>query len=159
MYVELICIVIGAVIGILGTLVLASKGEPANGNGDEHPPDLSGEHPLTDFPYEKSTWKGLALRIYPLGGNSYQLDKVNLTIDKGLNQRWHGINQCLFYISDEAIPNKPELYELRMNCNSNLTPWHVKETLVKKKTGRYFIIGFTNNHDFEADGVIVINKK
>ena len=127
-----------------------------NGNGGEYEgyPDFTGIKQLSELEYETSTWKNFTLHSYFLGDNEYLLTKVNLVIDKLPNQRWSGINQCLFYMSDEAIPNKPELYEIRTNCNSNKTPWKLEAELIKKKTGRYFIIGFTNNHDFTADGEI-----
>ena len=136
------------------------KDEDEYENGGEHEgyPDLSGIQKLSDLEYETATWNkmGLVLHSYFLGGNSYQLDKVNLTIDMGPRQHWAGVNQCLFYMSDEAIPNQPELYEIRTSCDSNKKPWKVEAELIKKKKGRYFIIGFTNKHDFIADGEIEI---
>jgi len=167
---EILTIIYAAVAGIIGLILgytISSKGETPkdenengdeNGNGGEYEgyPDVSGIQQLSDFEYETANWGKMKLELhsYFLGGNVYQLDKVNLTIDKGPNQRWSGINQCLFYMSDEALPNKSELYEIRTNCNSNKTPWKVEAELIKKKSGRYFIIGFTNNHNFTADGEI-----
>ena len=119
-------------------------------------PDLSGIQNLKTLDFTDSTWKYMHIRSYFLGGNTYKLDNVNLTIDRAEGEHWHGVNQCLFYMSDEVIPNKPELYEIRTSCNSNKEPWPVVKELEKKKTGRYFIIAFTNNHDFKADGEITV---
>ena len=154
-----ILIILGLIAGVgIGAKGIKTKDEVIE--EDEEYLDLTGEIDLSELEYEKSIWAkmSLALHSYHLGGNEYTLDEIDITIDKAPYQKWSGINQCLFYMSDEAFPNKPELYEIRTNCNSNKTPWKVEAVLNKKKTGRYFIIGFANKHDFVAKGKIKIRR-
>ena len=154
---EIILMILSGISGIIlgyGITGLTSSKEKTQTNY----PNLTGTNDLANLQCEKSTWNGMALHSYFLEGNKYQLNKMNISIDKCPNQRWNGINQCLFYMSDEAIPNKPEINEARLTCNVNLRPWKADFDIQLKKSGRYFIIAFTNNHDFVAEGNIEIEN-
>ena len=118
---------------------------------------LSDEACLSELePVHVVTWKSLRLHVYWLQGGRYIIDGFNVTVD---SDGWAGVNQCLFYMSDYELPEySKELWQVRFSCKSSLKPWVIDRTVSgiseDVRMGRYFIIGFTNNHDFTASGTI-----
>jgi hypothetical protein len=158
--------------------------DPDNGNGgngnDTNGEDNETWHPiyqtynLSVAPYVASTWNGLKLHSFELG-RKYKLDQLNVTIDMSPGDTWAGANQILFYMSNSMIPasGNDEIWWIdngrRMGAPSNDRPWILNVFLddlkvptqvpnpIGVRSGKYFIIGFTNRHEFTHAGTIVLD--
>jgi hypothetical protein len=149
------------------------NGNGTNGNNDSWHP-IYETYNLSVANYQIYNWSGLKLHSFELG-RRYRLDKLNITIDMAPNDTWAGVNQILFYMSNGPKPasGNDEIWWIdngrRMGAPSNNRPWHLNVTLddlkvpnqvpnpIGVRTGKYFVIGFTNNHDFTHNGTIVLD--